>query len=318
MSQENHYISISLNRIIPEQNLPGDLFLFVGGHFIKYKHKGDLFSADKFNEFLLKKIDFVFCADVDIKQFDSWYETLREKSKQDMVEQVGKDAKPLVETREEIKDELFKIFASDVTDSVCQEMQEKTRKFISLVASRKTSQASLKTLMNYNPTIGEHSVNVATLSIYLCFHLGYTHQLILENVYMGALLHDIGKTKLDMKMLESANPKQYEEMMRNHADLGKNILLQSTTLPQEVIKIVAEHHENHDGTGYPRKIKGSRIYELAKIVSIANEFDNYAMSFKGDLKEKQNYAIAELEKDKAKRFDPKKLQKCLEVLKRGL
>lgn len=318
MSSDLHYISIALNRIIPEQPLPGDVYLYVGGHFIKYKHKGDHFPSEKYNEFLLKKIDFIFCQDVEIKLFDVWFNALKEKQKQEMIENAGKDSAPLVDSREEVKDELFKIFTTELSDETCKEMQEKTRKFISLVSSRKTSQTSLKTLMNYNPTIGEHSVNVATLSIYLCFHLGYTHQLILENVYMGALLHDIGKTKLDMKLLESADPKQYEDIMRNHADLGKNVLLQSTTLPQEVIKIVAEHHERHDGKGYPRKIKGSRIYELTKIVSIANEFDNLAMNFQGDLKEKQNYAISELEKDQGEKFDPKKLQKCLEVLKRGL
>jgi len=79
--------------------------------------------------------------------------------------------------------------------------------------------------------------------------------------------------------------------------------------------MVYQHHENHDGSGYPEGIKGSRIYELTKILSIINTFEHL---FQG-LKAKEDFSIKRLveimdSKKIACRFDPRTLKKTLAVL----
>ncbi|MFZ4712433.1 MAG: HD-GYP domain-containing protein [Bacteriovoracaceae bacterium] len=315
---KERFISLQLNQLAPEVPLPADLYLFLNGHFIKYKLVGDIIPAAKYNEFFSKKVDFVFCLMDEIKLYDAWASKFIAMAKEEMVKNVGSQNAELVERRAAVSVELFKIFSGDVSDERSQKLQETTRLFIESINSKKSSQACLNKLMNYSPSIAEHSVNVATLSIYLCMHLGYAQQIILENVYMGSLLHDIGKTRINSDQFEKSDDIEKAQIMKTHVELGRIALSKANNLSSEVLKIVAEHHEHQDGTGYPKRLRGQRIYELTKIVSIANVFDNYASSLKGTLKERQKYALEQLAVDHNERFDPKKLHKCLEVLRHGL
>ena len=56
----SRFIAVPLERIISDVELPGDLYLYVSGHFVKYKHGGGVIPTAKYNEFILKKIEFVF------------------------------------------------------------------------------------------------------------------------------------------------------------------------------------------------------------------------------------------------------------------
>lgn len=102
----------------------------------------------------------------------------------------------------------------------------------------------------------KHSLNVAILSILVGKNRGYDDKKVL-NLGIGALLHDIGKLFT-----------QGKDHVTKGYDFVKNI---SWLSPTSTI-CVYEHHENQDGSGYPIGIKGDKIYELAKIVSICNEY----------------------------------------------
>ena len=82
--------------------------------------------------------------------------------------------------------------------------------------------------------------------------------------------------------------------------------------------IVAQHHECHDGSGFPKKLRGSAIYDLARIVSIANVFDELVGDGQGTLIERQKVAIRQLDEFLYKKFDPQKLEKTLKILRMGI
>lgn len=81
--------------------------------------------------------------------------------------------------------------------------------------------------------------------------------------------------------------------------------------------LIGDHHERQDGKGYPKGIKGNLIYDLAKIVSIANFFDHKVGESKKELLyEQQLEAISILAKDNAMIFEPAKLQKAIKIFER--
>jgi HD-GYP domain-containing protein (c-di-GMP phosphodiesterase class II) len=82
--------------------------------------------------------------------------------------------------------------------------------------------------------------------------------------------------------------------------------------------IVAQHHEAYDGTGFPKKLRGGVIYDLARIVSIANVFDELVADGQGNLVERQRAAVKQLDGTMYKKFDPQKLEKALKILKLGI
>ena len=86
---------------------------------------------------------------------------------------------------------------------------------------------------------------------------------------LGALLHDLGKIGVSEAILNKParlTDEEYEEI-KSHCEIGYHLL---SNLPQfeEVAEIVYSHHEEYDGTGYPRKLKGEEIPIGARIVSV--------------------------------------------------
>ncbi len=312
---QSKFISIALKEIMPETELPVDIYLYVSGHFVKYRHCGDVLQREKYDHFIYKKVAFLFVTIQDYPKIEGWAAGLQEKEKEEIKKQIGGNDDDLVDDVYEVKNVVFDILTQDITDESAQEIQEKTRKVVAKVAGSKVAKAALARFIKHDRSIADHCSNVANMSVYLAHNLGYTHQLILENIYLGALLHDYGKTQIDPKYLDKARPTVYKKNMRAHPEIGRGALKAKTTLPDAVIDIVGQHHERQDGKGYPKAIKGGRIYDLVKIVSIANFFDNLIQRCDGDAKERYETAIMILEKEAGKRFDRKKLEKAIKALR---
>ncbi|MFE8070866.1 HD-GYP domain-containing protein [Marinobacteraceae bacterium S3BR75-40.1] len=120
-----------------------------------------------------------------------------------------------------------------------------------------------------------HSLNVTVLSL----ALGRSLQLGAEELRllaMGALLHDIGQVTLPKQLLIQKQPLNAGEqkVYETHAIQGGKLARNVGTLDDAVIVIIEQHHELLDGSGYPNGLKGEKIERLARIVSIANTYDN--------------------------------------------
>ncbi|SCG83836.1 putative protein aq_2027 [Proteiniborus sp. DW1] len=124
-----------------------------------------------------------------------------------------------------------------------------------------------------NYTYG-HSVNVSILSMITALNLGYDKEKLID-LGIGALLHDIGKTKLCLDILNkpSSLTKSEFEHIKKHTILGYEILDSVKNLSFDSKIIALSHHERYDGNGYPHNIKGDDIHEFARIVSIADVYD---------------------------------------------
>jgi response regulator RpfG family c-di-GMP phosphodiesterase len=96
----------------------------------------------------------------------------------------------------------------------------------------------------------------------------------LELIEYASMLHDIGKIGVNERVLNKRGPLNEEEKahVRIHPELGKKIL-KGIPLMESVAEIVVSHHENYDGSGYPRGLKGDEIPLGARIISAADLYD---------------------------------------------
>ena len=120
-----------------------------------------------------------------------------------------------------------------------------------------------------------HSVNVAVLIVGFSSALGYSRSRIRE-AGIGALMHDIGKVRLPVELLlrQGACTRQEYELIKRHPDIGVSIIKKNgSTVSPSVLKIVAQHHEQLNGGGYPRGINGTAIDEIALVCAIADRYD---------------------------------------------
>jgi putative nucleotidyltransferase with HDIG domain len=132
-----------------------------------------------------------------------------------------------------------------------------------------------------------------------------------ELVYEAALLHDLGKTVLDERILNKParlTAEEWEEI-KKHPQLGAEIL-RDTPFLAPIIPWIALHHERPDGAGYPFGLKGDQIPLEARIIAVVDAFDamiggeapNQRRPHKRPLS--LDEALAELEQGAGKQFDP--------------
>ncbi|MEB3102407.1 HD-GYP domain-containing protein [Ferviditalea candida] len=132
-------------------------------------------------------------------------------------------------------------------------------------------------LMNMNASdyyLYQHSLNVCVYSTLLGMANGYGRDEI-QALSLGALLHDIGKTQINQKVLNKPGKltdAEYKEVQR-HAELGYYMLKDEPNIPLISAHCAYQHHERLDGSGYPRGIQGGEIHEYAKLIGLVDVFD---------------------------------------------
>jgi HD-GYP domain-containing protein (c-di-GMP phosphodiesterase class II) len=119
-----------------------------------------------------------------------------------------------------------------------------------------------------------HSVNVCILSLMTAIGLGY-EQMRLRELGVGAILHDIGKTKIPEEVLNKPSvltPAEFEEV-KKHPAYGFEIIRRQDGLSSLSAHVAYQHHERSNGEGYPRKLMGTEIHEFARIAAVADVYD---------------------------------------------
>ncbi|SHF01151.1 HD-GYP domain, c-di-GMP phosphodiesterase class II (or its inactivated variant) [Marinitoga hydrogenitolerans DSM 16785] len=142
----------------------------------------------------------------------------------------------------------------------------------------------LKKLRDFDEYLYSHSLNVMIISSLLAIENGIIGDELL-NISISSLLHDIGKTKVPIEIMNAPRPLTEEEMntMRNHVLYGKEIALENNLRDMNIIGGIYEHHERIDGRGYLEGKKNEQITSFGKIIAIADVYDalTSTRSYKG-------------------------------------
>lgn len=129
----------------------------------------------------------------------------------------------------------------------------------------------------------DHSINVSMycIQIYKTINPKASRRELIH-AGLGGLLHDLGKIKIPTHILNNPGGLSEEDYqtIKKHPDFGLDLLLNGHCEVNQdidlriIARVVHEHHENFDGTGYPKKLKGKEeIHLLARVCTIADFFD---------------------------------------------
>ena len=119
-----------------------------------------------------------------------------------------------------------------------------------------------------------HPLNTAVISGLLAKKLDYATP-AMDELILAALLHDVGKLKIDIPG-GSALLTTNEDEVKEHTVIGYKMIKETFGLSEKIAKVALEHHENNDGSGYPKGISNDFITEYSQIVNLANYYDNLA------------------------------------------
>ena len=129
-------------------------------------------------------------------------------------------------------------------------------------------------IRQFDDELFTHALNVCVLSLIIGERQGFSLS-ELEHLGVGALLHDIGEAQLPYNLFHKATvfTEQERRLMQQHPSLGHAILVHAGNMHEETLRVVLEHHERFDGSGYPAGRKGADISALSAIVGIVDAYD---------------------------------------------
>lgn len=185
----------------------------------------------------------------------------------------------LVRNRElEIENKEYQMFLE-------QKVRERTRELNTKAQELQKANSLLKTMnIQFINVLAEtieakdhHTSGHCNRMRHLCVELGKAAGLSLEDLETleyAAILHDLGKIGINESVLNKQGPLDEAECMhiKEHTEIGEKIL-KGVPLMAGVAEVVVAHHENFDGTGYPRGLKGDGIPLSARIIAVVDLYD---------------------------------------------
>ena len=185
-----------------------------------------------------------------------------------------------IEKAKEVRDETtdtLKTALSDVAEGKemdVERVQEAGGIISDSILRNVDAMVSLTRIKMHDPYTAMHCMNVCTLVTAMAMHNG-TEPAMLPMITTAALLHDVGKTRVPLEILNKPGRFEAHELqeMRKHATYSGDIMREDGSFSEEQIAIAEQHHEMLDGSGYPQGLSGDAIHYFARLTAVADVYD---------------------------------------------
>lgn len=267
-SGKSRFFEVRLQSVVTDQPLQFDLFLMVSGSPLLFRKQKDILTAERLKSLLSHGGQRFLILE---EQRQLYLDSLRSM--------VSNPDSSTEEKSRYIKESAFlhvnDLFINDNVSQTVKGAELLVSEMVEFVSEDVGAVANLMQLSKHDYYTYNHCVDVAVYTISLAKQLYGSDKEKLIQAGLGGLLHDIGKRKIDLGLINKTTKLSQEEWqeMKMHPNYGKEILLSVDNVPDDSKRAVYEHHENYDGTGYPEKKRGHEMCELSRIVAIADVFD---------------------------------------------
>lgn len=175
-------------------------------------------------------------------------------------------------TLEQLEDLLSIVHQDHQKAAQLNELKPFVEQFIDYIETFPASVSCLTQIQQFDESNFQHSVNVSLLALLYGHREGFEQDLLLKFGF-GALVHDIGKTKLSREILGKEGPltEREQSILELHPGKGRDIL-KAAGFSEAVQKIAFQHHRRQDGSGYPED-STTEMHPLATIVSVIDEYE---------------------------------------------
>lgn len=275
-----NFVSIRVSTLRGDQKINFDAYVKINEKMILYLRRGDSFEGSRLQRLKEKKLKKMFIEPNDEGHYREYMQKNIEMAYDDSS---GKD----VQTRSEIIQGQQQSNIEDVFDDPGQaeaylNAKDAAAKYVQFLVSNAKGLQAVMSIQNTDKSIAHHGVSVATLSVALAQRLGMTDTKMIQLLSLGAFLHDYGHHDSSIYPRKKTSEMNSDELLlyQSHASDGARKVQDKKHFDQLVLRIINEHEECADGSGYPRGLTESQLDATSLIVSTCNTMDKY-MTFDG-------------------------------------
>lgn len=154
------------------------------------------------------------------------------------------------------------------------EAEDAVEEIVDSVARNPGALLCLSKLHRYDRYPLTHAANVCGLAVLFGLFVGLSRERVVE-LGLAGLLHDVGMVLMPQEVLSRRGPLSRDELelMRAHPTHGRRLLAQAGGFSPAVLRAVVEHHEQHNGLGYPQGLRGDQISQAGRMLAMCDVFD---------------------------------------------
>ncbi len=173
----------------------------------------------------------------------------------------------------------------------------------------------LDLLKEKNQAMYVHSQQVANYAVSTAAKMKLS-SVEINRIKIAALLHDIGKVAIPNSIIDKYPYLSTREVStyKNHCNAG-SCMLENILEFQNIIPYIRYHHERWDGTGFPKRLKGVNIPLGARIIAVADYYDQHINPSTRVWQKNTNTSVDELIKHSGTMFDPEVVKAFIKALK---
>lgn len=166
------------------------------------------------------------------------------------------------------------LYQHPFTSAAMEQVKNIGSAMVDCIAEDPSCVTALGKLAHHDDYTFYHSARVAAYALSIAMQMSQRDLVVLRDMATGALLHDVGKSRIALAVLHKKGallPSEWEEM-KKHPSHGGDIVA-SSLLSMMPRQIITGHHERIDGSGYPFQLSGRELLDETKIVAFADVFD---------------------------------------------
>jgi putative nucleotidyltransferase with HDIG domain len=270
--QEQKYIPVLLDAILVDSILSFDLYINANNTLVLYRSADLPFTERTRQKLLENRVDRLYVTSEARVQYQRYIEAnLSTVLKDDSIPE-DKKAQILYETSSNLVQEVWN---NPTYGENIQRAKDLVMNNMEYLLKGRDSFLNLMALSSFDYHTYTHSVNVCTFSLALAQQMGFRDEQFLHELGVGALMHDIGKSRISTRILNkraALSPIEFE-IMKKHPKWGVEILSETDQIASASYYPVLQHHERGDRSGYPNSLSLDEMHIYSKIVAIADSFD---------------------------------------------
>lgn len=273
------YVPVRVSTLRGDQKIEFDVYLKINDKMLLYLRRGDSFEGPRLERLRAKKLKKMFIQPED----EASYRGYLQKNIEVAYDQ--KSPKDLG-TRAEIihgdqQAQAEQVFENPEMESVYLSAKEGAGRYVQFLMTESAAARAIFKAGDGDQSLSHHGVNVATLAVELARKTGLKDEKQVQLLALGSLIHDIGHQDATYSLTKNPSTYSPEDLARYRAHTDGAERFQSLKhFDPLVTKIIAQHEECTDGSGYPRGLREKDLAPKIVLVAISNALDRFS-TFEG-------------------------------------
>jgi response regulator RpfG family c-di-GMP phosphodiesterase len=271
---DNRFTKVKIENFFPSKAVIFDVFVKINNNrYVKILHSGDTFSQERIDKYKIEKnIEYLYFHHKDRRKYIQYTNFLAKKLINN--KSVGSASKINLLSTVSGK-YVEELFHQGVKTQVVDQAKEIATNVYKVVEEQKDLYQTLRDFQEIDPDQFTHAFITTLYASAIIKQFHWQSKLTIETMALACMFHDIGKTKLPVRLM-NARPEELSEedfeLYKQHPELGVKIVEKNRLINNSIKQIIVQHHESYNGKGFPNNLKGAQVSTLANILCLVDDF----------------------------------------------